>query len=76
MKTGVDVTFRCKECGGSGLIFCGYPNDPFSTAITCQAGCDDGVVTYLDEFTTLADAVKDYPDAIRLQVVSPISKWK
>jgi hypothetical protein len=71
MITGVDITRRCKECGGSGHVSSGHPNDPSSIDILCQAECDDGVVTYFDALTTLADAVKDYPDAISLQVVSP-----
>jgi len=75
MIAGIDVTLRCDECGGSGRVLSGHPNDPFAQAINCQAGCDNGEVTHFDELTTLEDAIKDYPTAIRLQVVAPFSKW-
>ena len=75
MIAGIDVTLRCDECGGSGRVLSGHPNDPFAQAINCQAGCEDGEVTHFDELTTLEDAIKDYPTAIRLQVVAPLSKW-
>jgi hypothetical protein len=75
MITGVDVTFRCKECGGTGYVSSGHPNDPSSTDILCQAECDDGEVTHFDELTTLEEAMENYPDAIRFQVAAPSRKW-
>jgi hypothetical protein len=71
MIPGVNVTFRCKECEGTGYNSSGHPNDPSSTDVICRAECDNGEVTHFDELTTLEDAKEDYPDAIRFQVVAP-----